>query len=252
MSLESAIAGLTQQAGLLMDLPQQVNAAAQAQITAMGAAYQAALASHDTTFYVDPVTGSDNNAGTSASPFATIGKAVSLTPPGGRCLALLKSNILLQHDVTVSCHLTIGSADGVTKQLEFQKGTITVGATEYRKLAGFTLRDNNSLKFVNIRVVMPSDVGYSAFSGAYYGCPIRYETVLDQVMRSLVFYACEISMPAAPFGSALVANAAGPLALYASTLTMVDQPIAGRWLEGVASGTSAATLNYLRTNLAAL
>ncbi|MCE0963582.1 hypothetical protein LU666_30985, partial [Pseudomonas putida] len=51
--------------------------------------------------YVDAQLGSDDNLGTSASPFKTIQKAVDVTPSGGRC------EIWLQKDYTLAAHVRL-------------------------------------------------------------------------------------------------------------------------------------------------
>lgn len=254
MSLESSIAALTQQAGLLMDLPAQVNAAAQVQIAAMGAAYQGHIAGLAVTAYVDQVNGLDTNSGAIDSPFRTIGKALSLTPRGGVCSVLLKGPYLMDQTIIVDGRrLHLQSANSVRHALSFARFSDMFGtATLYRGLHGFRLQLGASISFRDLTLVMPAldgTWGSQPLAGSRTGM-VGVDGSGSFPVGDVLFGYCDITLPATPF-SPLLGIGGSPLLLNAFTLTSTN-PLNGKWFEIVTAsgGTATTTLPWLTTNLA--
>lgn len=254
MSLESSIAALTQQAGLLMDLPAQVNAAAQAQIAAMGAAYQGHLASAHVIAYVNQVGGLDTNSGSIDLPFKTIGKALSLTPRGGVCQVLLSGPYLVDQHINVDGRLLmLQSSSSVRHALSFDRFSDLFGtATLYRGMRGFKLSFGGSIAIRDLTLVMP------ALDGAFAALPLHPASSgmigaagsgAYPVGRVVLGY-CDVTMPVTAF-TPILGMAYAPVELNAFAVTSVAS-LNGKWFDGITAGggTATTTLPWLTTNLA--
>lgn len=254
MALEDAIAALTQQAGLLLDLPQQITNTANGKINQLGNTYNNFLNSFEVSFYVDLGSGLDTNAGTQESPLRTIGKALSLTPPGGLCNVFLKSDYHHTADTTYMVdrgrRLSI-SGDGPIKNLTFATYTAMYSNVEHRVVNGIRTRGGNiAVHFYNINLVMPERAGAA-------GLPERAESALIQPVNfaypantvHVQFNACTLQVHTNRNGP-LIADF-GFINLMNNGLT-VTGTIAGNWLGSVAAGTASNTLPRLRTNLTSL
>lgn len=159
MSLENSISAFTTQAGLLLDLPQQLVITGQAQIAAVGAAATNRIAIFKSTFYVNGVTGSNANPGTSLLPLATIQKAIDLTPDGGTCIVMLQS----AYTHGVNCFvgrrcLIIKSATGA--QFDFNPIAYPFGAAPvYRDLYHFRLSPGGAFALDGLTYNVPAVSG---------------------------------------------------------------------------------------------
>lgn len=254
MSLESSIAALTQQAGLLMDLPQQVNAAAQAQIASMGAAYQSHIAGLSVSAYVDQINGLDTNSGALATPFKTIEKALSITPRGGFCCVLLKSDYTLTGDITVDgVHLSIVSDSSIKRALTFERQLLTAFTPALRAVRQFKL-SSGSLNLSGLTINFPfidGDWGNYApanshivgGNGSYQWRPI-----------DVTVFNCNVNIPASPFCSFIQSAVLADLHWYGNTLTGAVTSVNGRLLadQTNTAGVDTTTLPYLRTTLSTI
>ncbi len=250
MSLEASIASLAQQAGLLMDLPQQVNAAAQAQIAAIGAAYQDRLGTLKTSFFVDQVNGLDTNAGTLASPFKSIGKALEQTPFGGYCEVALKADYHLAEPLTIDGRRLFIFSSGTKKRLTFARLLDQSIQPNYRYPASFSLLNRGAVVLSGLTVVYPDLTGYSSYPAARWGL---VRAAYDECAEVSVMY-CDIEAPADVYAQLLPSNTLAALYWTANTMTgartspngLISQSATGT------AGAAAASVPGLLTNLATI
>lgn len=250
MSLEASITALTQQAGLLMDLPQQVNATAQAQIAAIGAAYQARLETLVTSFHVDQVVGLDTNAGTVEAPLRSITKALELTPRGGRCTVFLKT------DYTISGYslvidgksLVIGSGIGGKPNLYFERYVSAGGV--YRGTRSFQISSGGHVTLQNLTINVP--LLDANFSGQVLYNEGLFNASSDWAPVAVTIALCAVVIPATPF-CRLFADTAHTydLTWYGNTLPGAITSILGQVSSAQTNtaGVAAAGLAWIRTNL---
>ncbi len=253
MSLESSIAALTQQAGLLMDLPQQVNAAALAQINAIGAAYQSRIAGMTPTFYVNQVTGADANAGTLASPFRSLQKAIDQTPFGGRV------HIILQADHTIAGapifsygrHVHISSDSGVKHNLYFERHIDASTTPAYRGVRGFLLAAGGSLSLRGVTINVPLlDDNYTTYAPFNMGLFAAVGTEWWQALH-VTMYLCDYKIPAAPYCSMFPSESLVVLRAYGLTLNGATTSLSGQVsaAQTNTAGVATTTLPWILSNL---
>lgn len=251
MSLEQSIADLIEQAGLLLDLPQEVADAGTAKITALQAAYASLLASGTVSAYIDQENGSDTNEGTIGSPYKTITKALSLTPRGGRCICYMMNDYYVSGaDINVDGRiLQIKSSTTIKHAFTFQAYSFGSGIT-YRSMYGFALGDGGKILFDTIRLEMPELGGLSVHTAANSGMFKGRGMDRDNLI-SLGFRTCELVFPATPvlpmvFDGNLVQLRVSGVS-YPGALTDPKG-----WLFGAqpnTAGVQSYTLSWLQTNL---
>jgi len=255
MSLESSIATLTQQAGLLMDLPQQVADVAQAQIAAIGAAYQTHLATLSTTFYVDQVNGLDTQAGTVNAPLKSLGKALALTPRGGICVALLKSDYTLADVTLVDGRLLAIVSDSVVKRnIYFSRLLDATTTPNNRYPACFKMSNDARIAFVGVTLNMPVlDGSWTAItlSGTYRGL-ISPGGYFGYEEFGVAVSLCDVNIPTTPFCPLIMNSSGVHVHWFSNTLTGDVTSINGRLFEGQTNtaGVASNTLSWLQTGLA--
>ncbi len=252
MSLEQSIADLVAIGGQNLALPQAIADTATQKLAAMAATYQGHLASFNTTFYVNAVTGSDNNAGTVAAPFATIQKAVALTPRGGRCLVILASNITLTADVYLDgIYLTVKSSGGTKYAISFDRYIIDTTTPNYRAVRGFRLFGGSGLQLSGVTI------NYPVLDGAYTNYTAANSTLIGSIgsdnwfMINVTISNCDVNIPAAPFCALILSADQLRLCWYSNTLTGAITSINGRILadQTNTAGVATNTLSYILTNL---
>ena len=255
MSLETSIAALTTQAGLLMDLPNQVNAAAQAKIAAMGAAYQGHIAGLAVTAYVDQVNGLDTNSGAIGSPFRTIDKALALTPRGGLCTVILKSAYTLSaHVIIDGKDLVLQSDSAVRRALTFERLLDTSTTPAYRYAASLQLVNGGGITIhgltINVPVVDGNWVNYVAA-----GVPGGLISAMGWMTfggYKVSLASCDVNIPASPF-CAVVQGGIGITSLNVHSLSYtgaITSPNGRLWGgQTNTAGVATNTLSSLATNL---
>lgn len=258
MSLETSIAGFTTQAGLLLDLPQQIATAAQTQIGLIGTEYANRIASMTKTVYVNQVTGLDTNAGTIASPYKTLQKAIDVTPLGGVCVINLQADYtigLLNEDVFIySRHVRIQSDGAVRRRLQFTPYLQAINASTYRNLRSFFTMNNCSLMFFGITLVMPdmgvAPNGQAANAAAIlHGgtCMVRPGTGQDCYWTNLGILTCDFEMTANPYGLICGVSAGGYGIHYSEfsvTITGGATSLNGRRFYGAQNTAGTATSGF--------
>lgn len=258
MSLEQSIADLQTQAGLLLDLPQEITGVAINQITAVGQSYQTLISALTATYTVDAINGDDVNPGTDALPFKTLKPAVENTPRGARLSIKLVSNITVVEDIQFENRDVIFlPADGLTKEISFsgRQGNDIGGGTIGRSLNGFRYASGAVFSFYNIKIVPAAPVGAElSWTPLWTAGVIRPESGTGAKV-SVFIYAGEVAFPADMFGQ-LVVGAAVDLIVSG---TAISGAAAGKWLGSEAAGlitdtngTLPSSIHWLQTNLTSI
>lgn len=247
---EQQIAAFTQQAGLLLDLPQQIANTATAQINAVGNAYQTRLNTSVGTFWIDQVNGLDTNPGTQASPLKTITKALTLVPMGGRCECRLLTGYTIDTTIVVdNRQLILTSFNTVRHPIQFTRKLNQNVVPNQRDIAGIRLIGQASLAIHLLGIVIPPLDGqwgtYNSGSSELFG---SYGSNMTGA-QSVAITSCDITIPETPY-SAFV-SPFYPITLLVSGVTLLDQPLNGKVVRSITAtaGTATSTLPYLNTNL---
>jgi len=251
MSLEQSIADLQTQAGLLLDLPQEIADQAQSRITQIGNFFDARVNTLMYTAYIDQVSGSDANDGNPDTPLKTIGEALSRTPLGGMCIARLKGDYHVDETLTVEQrYLRIWSDGSVRHKVTFERKSQLIVNTTYRILENFALI-NAQIEFVTLTLEMPAADGtwgnlpeYVAYNGF---ASIRSSAAWGANVINISY--CDIDIPANKFTSLI--GGGNCLMLNVAAVTMLDQALNGNLFYNLTSGsgTDSNTVPWLNTNL---
>ncbi len=236
---------------MLLDLPQAIATTAQAQIAAISTAYQARLTNFSTTAYVDQVSGSNNNSGLLASPFATIEKALALTPPGGTCDVYLKSNYTLGANIVVGGKRLFIHSHNETRDVYFDRFIYVGLVPQLRGLRGFRLA-GGSVHYIGVRVNVPAldgiYTGYAASSDTLHST----ESTSSWLPFSIGLVSASLVLPATPYCRLISGLSEVDLKVFGLTMPGAITDAKGWWSEDQANpaGIAANTLPWLRTNLA--
>ena len=252
MSLEQSIAALTAQAGLLLDLPAQITATAQARIADITAAYNARIAGLTVEVYINALTGNDANAGTGAGvPLRTIERALALTPFGGRCVCRLQTDYTISADILVDYRtLTLFSDTAVQRNLNFTRLLDQTVAPNLRNVTGFRLNGTVLLQINGLTINVPAIDGAWASYGP--GSKVALISSLQGQPggnQAVNITNTALNIPTASF--AILGYT--PLSLYMAGITLpgATTSLNGRLIDGYAStsGVATNTVPFLVTNL---
>lgn len=252
---EQTLTELTNQASLLMDLPQQIADTAAVQIASVTTAYNTRIAALSVTCYVDQTNGSDANAGTLASPYQTITKAVAAVPRGGLGTIILIGDYTMTSVVFVDGkRIRVKASGTVRTQLQFSRLTQLIIATTYRVLANFALSNGSSIVFEGLTLVMPpldGTWGTYPTHGNLNGL-VTLGQGINHVngIPAVGIYLCDLAIPATPF-SALINNEAVPHSLHLISVVTTDQDYKGKFYPAYTNtaGTATGSIPHLVTNL---
>ncbi len=251
MSLEQNIADLTNQTGLLLDLPDEIAQTATTQINAISDLHQSIMANGKPTFYIDQVNGDDAAEGTAADPLQSISKAVSLIAAGAYVNCVLMSDYHFNAELLVdNKKLHLISDSTIRHRITFD--ALAEGATPYRNVLAFLVQYGAHITIRGLTIVMPEASG-----GGLGSAIVNYKSALIRpgnsestagCVANIAF--CDIEWPAAPCGP--LVGFISDFTLVASANTETDQAMLGQWLlnETNVAGTDPLTLAYLKTNLA--
>lgn len=253
MSLEASIAALTQQAGLLLDLPQTLATAATAKINEVGGVYNSRLAALETTVYINQTTGVDTAAGTAGAPVKTIQRALAMTPLGGRCYALLQGPYTVDAPIAINQrHLLVRSETSVRHVVSFTRRLVDTVTPNLRSLDGFSLTGNASLVISGLRLNVPAlDGTWPTYTGSN-ETMIQLRSSTDAGQRYYAIINCDLDIPASPFG-ALISDGV-PQAAWISSNTLVGAATSlnGKVLRGYTNVAGVAPPAYFQTTLTAI
>ncbi|MFV0386223.1 hypothetical protein [Paracoccus sp. (in: a-proteobacteria)] len=263
MTTESAaIAALTQQAGLLMDLPQALYDTAQGRIVAIGnemvnriaSLQKTYIASLQKTYYVNYATGADLNDGSAAAPFKTIQKALDMTPLGGRCTAILQADYTFEAPLTVvQRSLLLQSSTSVRHALNFTRRLDNSTGGNLRVVDAFRMQFNATVSLIGLRLNVPAldgnwgnyaDINTTAIFGAN-GAQVGGS-------QAVIMTQCDLSIPEPPYCALFPTNQIKSFAASAITTVNGRTTTNGAVLRGYPDTNGASPPAYFRTTLTAI
>lgn len=254
MSTESQIAAFTQQAGLLLDLPQQIKAAADLKIETFRAAFMQRIDLLTVTAYVNQATGDDANAGTVAAPLRSIEAALAKTPYAGRCFAILQGPYTFQSDLLVTNKwLSVASDSSVRHEVDFVRRLYTAVVPNTREVAGVRLLGDAHVLFYGLKLNVPAlDGNWPTFTPTPKASLVSGHSSATPGRMMASFAYCDINIPAAPYCPLI--GSVYPMSLFMTANVALVTALNGNVASGVtaAGGTSVATLPWLVSNMATI
>lgn len=249
MSLEQSIADLQTQAGLLLDLPQDIADAAQARMTQLGNFFDARVNTLKATLYINQSTGNDNNVGDAANPLASIDEAISRIPMTGKVTCILQADYHFAEEVALDNRTLVLQASGsVRHNLTLERIGIP-GTTNYLRTGGIKMTGISCVNIIGLTITIPDIVGFEAYSTLIaYRTGIAQSSAYDGI-RSVVIKSCSVDIPAN--NACPLLGYSSPLILELAALTALDEPLTGKYLPQYTNtgGTSTTTIPWLVTTL---
>ncbi|HWD30938.1 hypothetical protein [Pseudomonas sp. GZD-222] len=244
MSLETDVANLVTKT---TDLITYFNGK-KAGIDAAVSAAVAAAPSISRAFFVDSQLGSDDNLGTSASPFKTLEAAIKAVPAGGR------ADVTLQRDYTLSAHvvlsgrkLVVRGEPGAGRKLILNEFQVDNDGTVNRRMGSFWQGGESAVELVSLTLSLPATT--PGDNTAYYALSFGSGSSAPAV-NQLRLYNLTFELRGAFLGTLM-----GPgsvLFQLALVGTSLPASLNGRLIPGIAAGTESKTLSHVITNLATL
>lgn len=220
---------------------------------AIDAAVVAALAAAPAmtrTFWVNQVSGDDNNAGTAAAPLASISAAVTRTPFSGRCVVNLQSDYHCATNIAVDGReLYLRSADATLRNLTFAPWVWNFDGTDRRALYGFDLAGFSGIDISGLTVTIPALGAYSGYTTSTRAQPFRVQSSSDGRVVTLAIRYSTVYIPETPFGQIFDPNGVGGIRWNSNTLTGASY--LGKLVVGATAtaGTAVSGLPNLLSNL---
>ena len=253
-TLEDRIADLQNQAGLLLDLPQQIADTAQARINQIGSYWDARINQMHTVAYVHQQTGDDDASGAEDAPLRSVGEALRRTPPGGMCeVRLLADYHFADVERVRQTYLVMTSSSSIRHAVTLERMTYDVAGTPKRITGGPLLSDRAAIRYTGVTLVVPPLDGtwgsYDPIEGYCGFAQLGNSATVGGALVKLTY--CDVQIPSAPF-CAVVGNEIGyTLEMNVMACVATDQPLTGRLLSAATdtAGTSTSGLPWLLTNL---
>ena len=251
-TLEDRIADLQQQAGLLLDLPQQIADTATQRINALGDYWQQRQAQMYTRCYVHQTVGDDAAGGTEDAPLKNIEEALQRTPAGGVCEVRLMGDYHFAAPVPVEQrYLRITSADTVRHAVTLERLSSGSATDPTRYTGGVRLEQNAACEYRGLTLVVPpldGTWGSRAPIESYCG-HVQLGHSGDALAGRVRVAYCDIDIPTNPF-CALV-GAAGHLLLLETYNLVVSGNLLGVLVPDATdpAGTPVTSLPWLVSNL---
>lgn len=250
MSLETQIAGLTTQAGQLLDLPQQIANTAAAQIALVANQFAANQAAMSPVFYVNQASGADTNPGSAAAPLRSIARAVQLAPAGSRVTVMLQADHVVGADIALNGHELVIRSDttGTRRGLTFERFVNNATTPPSRSLRSVIFANGAGVVLWDLVVTVPPlDGTWGTLADGSTGNMFRaFGNVASAA--SVAIWNCELVFPATVFAP-MFGN--GPANLEVNA-TIITGGLNGKVHPAfTASGGTAntATAHRIRTNL---
>lgn len=194
------------------------------------------------TLSVDAVLGDDVALGTEETPLKTIEAALARVPSGGRLKIKLLSDYVIDRLIQLEGGTLYIVGDGAQRQITFAEVDPDNPAAE--RSPGFMPRDGGSINYLRFQSI--DLVGAQNPTPAAVVLPAFFQVNSPMFVRML---GCEIILPP---GSDQWIFAANGFVSFNITTTVIPSDIAGRWVQGVTSGTDPLTLPMVQTNLVTL
>jgi len=250
-TLEERIADLQDQAGQLLDLPQQIADTAQQRINQIGSYWDARVQQMRTVAYVDTQAGDDSADGSVGHPLRSIDELLRRTPPGGVATAYLTSGLHIPAggiDVD-NRYLVVRSAGSVRQSISLERHTFEQANTTYRATGGFRLGARGRVAVIGCALQLPDLTGgwdawpvHVAHAGL-----VQPSSSYAASGQSVHISYCDLVVPDAPY-CALIGMFNAPIELYAAGLTITGT-LEGNMFSQVSQPTATSGLSWLVTNL---
>lgn len=246
MSLESDVANLVTKAESLISYFQTRKSG----IDSAVAAAIAAVPSNYKNFYVNQLTGADTADGSAAAPLKTIDKAISNTPYGGVVIVYLQTDYVWSSNINLDgrfLHLRSDTA-GLRRKITSSYYQVSDGTQTY--LAGIVMYNGAQMMTTDLSFVFPTPNGVNPAPAGFTNSFFKTNSAAGTVLAGVKISACDFTVGADWAGWVMASpNSAVVFEVYNSTF---PAGFGGRYVNGVASGTSPATLPNLLTNLSTL
>ncbi|MBF8705090.1 hypothetical protein [Pseudomonas putida] len=245
MSLETEIAALTATAKSLIDYFNLKKS----DIDKAVAAAVAAVPAMERTWYINQVTGSDDNAGTIAAPFASIDKAIASTPSGGTCNIRLMSDYIHTKSTVVSVRNLLIASDVTGVKRKFSL-TYQMGSDAQYFLSGFAMSSSATVAFLDVLQVMPSPAGLNPAPSGTANIMFRSFSLQIAALYAIKYASCEMQMPADFVGYLALQHTNGLVLQVVSS--SFPSGFAGRYAYGVPAGALSKDYPNIMINLSTL
>ncbi len=246
MSLETAIAGLTNKATELLDY----FTSAKTTIAKAVADAVAAAPEISRTFYVSQSNGDDNALGKMDSPLKTIDRAIAATPAGG------VTDIILLDDYTLASNVSVGSRRIIIRGETESTNTRKLILNEFlvsnglKRFGGFQVNRAASLDLADMTIMLPDSAGgLPVGMDSYYALIFAGGSRLPGFMQ-IKFYNVAFTLRGT-FTGKIVGSGFPSLAVTASACT-IPTALEGSLIAGVAAGKDPNTIPNLLTNITKL
>ncbi|MBP1862129.1 hypothetical protein [Rhizobium herbae] len=258
MSLTSDIATLVGRADALINIFDAKKAA----IDAAVAAAIATLPEMSRTYYVDQVAGNNANSGlVPEQPFQTIDRALSLAGAGRYVDIRLMANYTFTSPrigLRAGQHLKLGSHLSVSGSIRYKVFLGVHARPEPEvvgdwEVGGFYCPSfgSNSINASSIEIVFPAAPGAGVMVNDSYNGFLAGNVTDGPPVIGLELNGCTVTRPAGSVGVIFGARTHFA-ALMVKNTTFVTPDMAGKWVAGVAGGSTPASVGWVASNLATL
>ncbi|MBK9083237.1 MAG: hypothetical protein IPL88_14700 [Rhizobiales bacterium] len=251
MSLTEDITGLVARATDLIDKFDAKKTGIDAAVAAAVAAVPGMLR----VVYIDQAAGADANDGlTDAAPVKTLAKAVALVGPGRAGDFRFLSNYLFDAArvaLPVNITLQMRSWGGVRRRLTLQVLPSADGVTQ--EVTGFYAANYGTVQIsvYDLDLAFPATPVGGTMAVDRYNAFLKTGQSQGPLRIAIEYSTGEIVRPADGVGLMVSGAEKRPVHLGVQFATY-PAAMAGKWLQGVASGVSPDTLKWLTTNLTSL
>ncbi|MEE1917543.1 hypothetical protein V0R52_14165 [Pseudomonas asiatica] len=247
MSLETDVANLVTKTTALIDYFGSKKSGIEAAV----AAAIAAIPSANRTWYVNQLTGLDTNDGNTADkPFKTIEKALSSTPVGGLCTALLQADYVMSGTINIQGRVLFLQSDVTDTMRKLTSGYALSPTGLSNLLHSFSGWGGSTVLLRDIEVVLPSATGLNPAPAGTNNSFFRTLDLGASPIFPVKMSNCKVTDTAG--ATAYMAAATYTAIMFEVYLTTFPSGMAGRYFVGVAAGTAANTVANVMTNLSTL
>lgn len=248
MSLESEVAAFTTEARSLLNYYNGKKAGIESAV----AAAIAAIPSGNRTWYVNQLTGLDTNDGNTADkPFKTIDKALSSTPVGGICNALLQADYVMTASITVQGRVLFLQSDVSDTTIRKVTSGYALSPSGLSNLMhGLYGSGGGTILLRDIEVVLPSAVGLNPTPSRSNNSFFRTLDLGGSPILAVKMSNCKVTDTAG--ATAYMATISYTAIMFEVYQTTFPSGMAGRYFTDVPAGTAANAVANVMTNLSTL
>ncbi|MFK3817018.1 hypothetical protein ACI2KG_10445 [Pseudomonas sp. NPDC089407] len=246
MSLETDVGNLVTQTTKLIDYFGGKKAAIDASV----AAAIAAIPEGRKIFYVNQLTGDDTADGQAARPLKTIDKAIANTPFGGLCIVRLQTDYRMTLNISVDNRVLSIFSDttGVKRKLTPVYYVSSDGVSNY--LSGIVQSNGAQVLLSDVTVDLPSPAGLVPAPSGFVNAFFKSTSNGGAVILAVKVSACEFT--SAADSTAFIVGAPNSAVVLEVLGTSFPASFGGRYISGIAAGTSPKDISNIMTNLTVL